>query len=221
MKLSERMKKWHKRFVEDEDGKAPFTHSTSYHTFFQGYSERKVLARNVAGYKIEREYTAPYLAFTNDRLKWIGYKVLYSVLYLVSAALTLLALVSRAWANYAAWVSVFAALEIVAMLLLLVPMLYYVTAPMKMRMGQFNISAKRVGFLSKPTAVLAALYLLLSVIWYAVYHVVPGGRELLSLAAQLLSTASITALCVIENRTKYRRIENKAANTHREANEIW
>lgn len=221
MKFSDLMKKWHKRFVEDEDEKTRFTHSTSYHTFFQGYSERKVLARNAAGYRIERKYTAHYLAFTNHRRKWIGYKILYSVLYLASAALALLAMFSRSYANYTAWVSVFGVLQIVTLLLMLIPMLYYVAAPMKMRMGQFNISAKRVGFLSKPATVLAALYLLTSAVWYMAYRVAPGGRDVLCLVSQFFSAAAITTLCVIENRTRYRRIENEAADPSREANEIW
>ena len=221
MKFSELMKKWHKRFVEDEDEKTRFSHSTSYHTFFQGYSEQKVLAENAAGYRIEREYTAHYLAFTDDRRKWIGHKVLYSILYLGSAALTLLAQFSRAYANYTAWVSVFGALQAVALLLLLIPVLYYVTAPMKMKMGRFNISAKRMSFLSKPAAALAALYFLTGAVWYLIYRVTPGERDVLCLVSQFFSAAAITALCIIENRTKYRRIENEAADPSREANEIW
>ena len=221
MKFPDLMKKWHKRFVEDEDEKVKVHHSTSYHTFFQGYSERKVLTGNAAGYRIEREYTAHYLAFTNDRRKWIGYKILYSALYLASAALALLAMFSRAYANYTAWVSVFGVLQIVALLLMLIPMLYYAAAPMKMRMGQFNISARRIGFLSKPAAVLAALYFLTGAVWYMVYRVTPGGRDVLYLVSQFFSAAAITALCVTENRTRYRRIENEAADPSREANEIW
>ena len=222
MKFSERMKKWRRKYVEEEDEKRVFPHSTGYHTFFQGYSEKKILAGNAAGYKIERTYTAPYLAFTDDRRKWIGYKILYSVLCLASFALVVLAMFSRAIANYVSWVSVFAVLQIVAMLLLLlVPMLYYVTVPMKMRMGQFNISANRVGFFSKPAAVLAGLYLLLSVVFYVVYRVTPGAREIMCLIFQTLGAGAITALCVIENRTKYRRIANEAADPSREANEIW
>ena len=221
MKFSERMKKWRRKYVEEEDEKRIFPHSTGYHTFFQGYSEEKVLADNAKGYKIERVYTAPYLAFTDDRRKWIGYKILYSALYLASFVLVVLAMFSRAIANYVSWVSLFAALQIVAMLLLLIPLLYYLTAPMKMRMGQFNISAKRVGFFSKPAAVLAGLYLLLSVVWYVVYRVTPGEREVACLILQILDTAAITALCVIENRTKYKRIKNEAADPSREANQIW
>ena len=221
MKFSDLMKKWYKRFVEDEDEKAKFSHSTSYHTFFQGYSERKVLAGNAAGYRIEREYTAHYLAFTDNRRKWIAYKILYAGLYLASAALTLLALFSRAYANYTAWVSVFGVLQIVALLLLLIPVLYYVTAPMKMKMGQFNISAKRVSSFSKPASILAAAYFLTGAAWYLAYRVAPGGRDALCLVSQFFSAAAITALCVIENRTKYARIENEAADPSREANEIW
>ena len=221
MKFSELMKKWHKRFVEDEDEKTKFSHSTSYHTFFQGYSERKVLAGNAAGYRIEREYTAHYLAFTDNRRKWIGYKILYAGLYLASATLTLLALFSRAYANYTAWVSVFGVLQIVALLLLLIPVLYYVTAPMKMKMGQFNISAKRLGFWSKPASAFAALYFGIGVVWYVAYRVTPGGRDIFCLVSQLFSAAAITALCIIESRTKYARIENEAAGLSREANEIW
>jgi hypothetical protein len=179
------------------------------------------VARNAAGYKIEREYTAHYLAFTHDRRKWIGFKLLYSALYLASALLALLALSSRARANDAAWVSVFGALQLVALLMLLIPLLYYVTAPMDMKMGQFNISAKRVSSFSKPASVLAALYFLVSVAWYAAYRRAPGGRDVFCLLSQLLSAAAITALCVIENRTKYRRVENGAADPSREANEIW
>lgn len=221
MKFPELMKKWHRRFVEDEDEKTKFSHSTSYHTFFQGYSERKVLAENAAGYRIEREYTARYLAFTDDRRKWIGYKILYSVLYLGSAALTLLAQFSRAYANYTAWVSVFGVLQMVMLLLLLIPVLYYVTAPMKMKLGRFNISAKRIDFLSKPAAALAILYFLVGAVWYPAYRVTPGGRDVLCLVSQFFSAAAVTALCAIEHRTKYRRIGNPAADTHREANEIW
>ena len=222
MGFSDLMKKWHKKYVEDEDEKTQFHHSTSYHNYFQGYSERKVLGDRGVGYSIQREYTAHYLAFTLDRGKWIRFKVLYAALYLASAALTLLALFSGARALRAGWVAVFGVLQLLALLLLLIPMGNYLAAPMKMRLGQYNLSAKRIGQYSIPAAILAGLFLLTAAVWYAVMTTAPEGADILALCFQAVSTAAIAALCITENRMKYRRIANDAADrTHYDENEIW
>lgn len=216
------MKKWHKTYVEDEEEKTHVSHSPSYHNYFQGYSEKKVLGENGKGYRIVRKYTADYLTFTEDKGRWIRFKILYTCLYLASCALTLLALFSGAQANSAGWVAVFGVLQMVMWLLMLIPMGNYVAAPMYMRMGQFNISAKRLGNYAIPATVLAAMYLLLSLIWYTVKQTAPVGKDILCLLYQLCSTAAIGALCVTEYRTKYIRIPNKNVDQSGfDANEIW
>lgn len=222
MSFSEWAKKIRRKyFDEDEEERRSRTHhSTSYHTFFQGYSENKVLTGNAVGYKIERVYTAHYLALTASKKKWIAYKLLYTGLYLVFAAAILLALLSRAQANAAAWTSVFGVLQLLMALMLLIPLGNYIAAPMYMKLGQYNLSAKRLKKFSIPASVLAGLYLLLSVIWYLVMGVIPNGTDILCLVYQLLGTAAILTLCLVEHRTEYRKIPNKSGFPNFQG-EIW
>ena len=222
MGFSELMKRWHRRYVEDEDEKTHFSHSISYHNYFQGYSEKKVLRGEGKGYRIEREYTAPYLAFTESKRTWICFKLLYAALYLTSAALCLLTLISGARANDADWVAVFGVLQMVMALLMLIPAVNYMIAPMYMRMGQYNLSAKRLGLFAKPASALAVLYLVMSLIWYVVQGTPPGSGDLLGLAFQLFSVSAVLALCILEHKMKYKRIANPASDAKGyDGNQIW
>lgn len=210
-----------KYFDEDEEERRSHTHhSTSYHTYFQGYSENKVLTNNAVGYKIERVYTAHYLAMTASKKKWIVYKFLYAGLFLVFAAGNLLALLSKSQANAASWTSVFGVLQLLMALMLLIPLGNYIAAPMFMKLGEYNISGKRLKNYSRIAAVLAGLYLLLSVIWYLVMQTVPDGKDLLCLLYQVVSTGAILALYLLESRVEYRKIPNKSGFPNFQG-EIW
>ena len=222
MGFSELMKKWHRRYVEDEEEHTHFSHSISYHNYFQGYSEKKVLRGDGKGYRIVREYTAPYLYFTESKRTWICFKLLYAVLYLGFVALCLLALLSDAGANKAGWVAVFGVLQMIMALLMLIPAVNYMAAPMYMRMGQYNISAKRLGQYAKPASALAVLYLVTSLIWYAVHIALLKSDDLLVLGFQLLSVSAILALCILEHRMEYKRIANPASDAKGyDGNQIW
>ena len=221
MAFSDLMKKWHKKYVEDEEEKTHFSHSLSYHTYFQGYSEKKVV-RPGGGYSIVREYTADYLAFTEKKQEWILRKVLYAIFYFGSAALTLLALFSHSRANSAGWVAVFGVLQMVMLLLMLIPLGNYLLAPIYLRMGQFNISARRLSHFAVPTSVFAGLYLITAVSWYMANQSIPAGKDVLCLVFQLAATAMILALTVWEGKTTYKRIANDAVKkTGFDGNEIW
>lgn len=221
MSFSEWSAKIRKRYFREGEERASHTHhSTSYHTYFQGYSENKVLTGKGVGFKIERTYTAHYLSLTSNKKKWIGYKALYAFLYLIFIAADLLALFSRSQANDATWTSLFGVLALLMALMLLIPLGNYLAAPMCMKLGQYNISAKRLGQYSIPATILAELYLLLSVLWYPIMGVSPNGNDILCLVYQLLSTGAILTLCLVERRTKYHRIPNKAGLPSFQG-EIW
>lgn len=211
-----------KYFDEDEEERRSRTHhSLSYHRYFQGYSENKVLTDSSAvGYKIQREYTAHFLALTTNKKKWIKYKLLYTVLFLAFAAFDLLALFSGSRANDAAWTSVFGVLQILMALMLLIPLGNYITAPMYMKLGEYNISARRLKNYSRIAAVLAGLYLLLSVIWYLAMWTFPNGNDLLCLLYQVLSAGAILTLFMVENRVEYHKIPNKSGHPNFQG-EIW
>lgn len=222
MSFSDLMKKWHRRYVEDEDDKTQFSHSASYHNYFQGYSEKKIMRAGGKGYQIVREYTAHYLAFTEDKGRWIRFKILYAALYLGSAALTLLSLFSGAGINDVDWAALFGVLQMVMLLFMLIPMGNYVTAPMYMRMGQYNISARRLGQFAIPTAAFAAVYLVGGLVWYVVRGIALSGSDIRFLLFQFFGTGAICTLCILENRMKYKRIENKSVRQSGfDENQIW
>lgn len=220
--FSEWAKKIRKKYFDEdeEERRSRVHHSLSYHRFFQGYSENKVLTDNAVGYKIQRVYTAHYLAMTASKKKWITYKFLYAGLFLVFAAGNLLALFSKSQANAASWTSIFGVLQLLMALMLLIPLGNYVAAPMFMKLGEYNISGKRLKKFSFPTLVLAGLYLLLSVIWYLVMQTVPNGKDLLCLLYQVVSTGAILTLYLLESHMEYRKIPNKSGFPNFQG-EIW
>ncbi len=222
MSFSDLMKKWHKRYVEDEEEKTHFSHSLSYHNYFQGYSERKVLNPGGNGYRIQREYTAHYLAFTEDKHSWIRYKILYAALYFISAALSVLALFTRAQANRPGWVAVFGVFQALMLLMMLIPMVNYLCFPMYMRLGQYNISAKRVGQFAIPAAAFSILYFLTGLAFYIIKQATPVGNDIRWMVIQFFSAAAILVLSVLESKMKYKRIENTVnKETGYNENEIW
>jgi hypothetical protein len=79
--LRERLQK------EAKPSQGGFAHSQAYHRFFEGYSEIKIPKPDGKGYRIQRIYTGDYHRQDLTKIQQLLLRVLYVVLFLVSAAL--------------------------------------------------------------------------------------------------------------------------------------
>lgn len=221
-KFYETLKKYEKSFWRSEDEKRFVPHSTSYHNYFQGWSERKVIGTTSGTYKIEREYTAHYIAFTEEKSKWKQYKLIYIFLFCSSAIALLLALFSGARSNDWSWSSVFGVLNMLMIVMQVIPTGNFMVAPLYMKLGEYNISVKRIGQYAKPTAVFAVLYSATGILWCLVNGTVPMIEDVMCILFQIFNVISSLVLCVWINNMKYRRVDNESSEKMDfEANEIW
>jgi hypothetical protein len=218
-KLKEMLKKMTKEYFDDDPFKSRVSHSISYHTFFQGYSEQKRIGQK-GGYHVDRLYTAEYLAFTSDKKKWLLNKLIYSLLYIVAFTLTIMSLSIKSACNEATYVTIPSVCQILTMVVMFIWVVNYAIAPMKMTLGIYATGPKRVKIFAGVAGCCGAVSLL-AMVFYFLRHT--GRIDSLctkTLIFEALSVISMAVLYILEKTKKYESIENKNKVPYT-ANEIW
>ena len=203
MSISEWMDKWYRKNIEEQDDQKNIHHSASYHSYFEGYTEKKVQRPGSSRYRIEREYTGSYFGLKEGEKAWKKSKWITCLLYISSVILTFAALFSGARSNDASFTAVFGVLELLVLFLMLIPASSYLVAPYKMQAGVHRRSAGRVKMLSLPAWILGLIYLLLSLVWYPVYRTAPDIYDTLCLVCQAAAVIAAWALWYLEKNRTY------------------
>ena len=207
MGISEWMDNWYRKNIEEQDDQKNIHHSASYHSYFEGYTERKIQRPGSSRYRIEREYTGPYFGLKEGEKAWNKSRLWTAVFYALPVVLTLYTVFSGAKANVAGWVAVFGVLELLTLLLLLIPIGGYVTAGYRLEMGVHRRTSGRIRMLSLPGWIFAVLYLLLSLLWYPIRKTVPDLTDISALLSQAASCVAAWALWYLEKNRKYIVVE--------------
>jgi hypothetical protein len=218
-RLKDMLKRKTEEYFDDDPFKSHVSHSISYHTFFQGYSEQKRIGEK-GGYHIDRLYTAEYLAYTNDKKKWLINKAVYTFLYIMAVALTIMSLSIRSACNEATYVTIPSICQILTMVVMFIWVVNYAIAPMKMTLGIYATGPKRVKTFALVAGCCGSVSLF-AMIFYFLRHT----ARVDSLCFKTLIFEAVSVLCMfslyfLEKSKKYESIKNKNTVPYT-ANEIW
>lgn len=129
-----------------------------------GYS--RVMQLNPDGsYSFYRIYTADYLQYAQSDRKWVLYKVLYSLLLIAGAVLSVLIMLLPSGLNYVSYINALETLSLVPLLYLLYTMFYQISAPRRMEIRQYKLASKRM----RVGALVYGLYLLIPLVAILAY----------------------------------------------------
>ena len=87
-------------------------HSRSYHNHFKGYSEYSVPKKNKRGYTRVRVYTGKYYRQCLEKKQKILLRILYAVLFIVSAAIYFICTTAQHVINMTWYVTIFEAIQL-------------------------------------------------------------------------------------------------------------
>lgn len=219
-KLFDKLRHKAEQYWEEDEMKARITHSTSYHTFFQGYTERRMTDSEGRGYRIDRVYTAHYLACTDSKKSWLLTKLAYGSLYLFAGVFGTVGIVRMSGYYFSWYVVIPLVLEIFAYLLLLVPVINFLSAPMKMTLGMHKTSSAGLIKFGGIAAVMSAVTCAAMAVFFLLHVGEVDGRALSGMILQIAFVSFLFVLRNTEKGKKYERIENENSAPNN-SNEIW
>ena len=184
-------------------------HSGSYHRFFEGYSEQRVLGEDGKRAQILRVYVGEYYRRVCSDATWIGIKIAYMALFVLGFATYIYALVLPIGSNQVWYVAVPGLCSVVPLLLLFSKLAACVVAKRTMVIYErkhvfgrvFRRSMIVVGFLGA-TLLMKLLYVILS--WSAV-----GAGEMNSCLGCLIAVGAILGIALLERHACYETLGNK------------
>lgn len=220
--MSERTKRFWQRVNDygNDETRDPFSHSGSYHRHFQGWAERKVPREDGKGTRIERVYVADYSRYEESDAAWKSKKLILLVLFLLTAALSVLADTREALVNHIPAIGIAQILSFLPMIYFLYRLILQLAAPRNMTIGQRDgaVNAFRKASLLY-AAVLSALTVAMPIAAIFTMKSITGA-DWMATGLKLLSAAAAFLLFFTEKRRKLIRVPNGNTAPH-EANEIW
>ena len=177
-----------------EDGLSHGYHSRAYHRHFEGYRETEVTdARGRT--RIRRDYVGEWYSQDLSRGRRIGLKIALTALWALTVAVFVFTAARATYANASWYVAVSEFGAVAGFLWTLVSLILYLTAPVKMTVGDYRSASKGVLRGSICIAGFSILTTLLTAL-----HAVLGSE---TWAAELLCCAGFlaaAALAVLMNR---------------------
>jgi hypothetical protein len=205
---------------ENDELRDPFTHSTSYHKFFQGYAERRVPKAHGKGTKIERIYVENYYRYAETDIVWRWKKLIYSLCYLIAVAGIIAADTRSIDMNRIPAVGFIQILSYIPLTYLLYKLIIQVSAPRQMTIGERESAS--IGL--QKAALFGGIYLLvITIASLLIKRLTFGSTETPDWAVsgvKLVGALLILLLCVLEKRRNILSVQNKVSMPT-EANEIW
>jgi NADH:ubiquinone oxidoreductase subunit 6 (subunit J) len=205
---------------ENDELRDPFTHSTSYHKFFQGYAERRVPKANGKGTRIERIYVENYYRYAETDTVWRWKKLVYSLCYFMAVAGIIAADTRAIDMNRIPAVGIIQILSYIPLIYLLYKLIIQVSAPRQMTIGERESASMGL----QKTALFSGIYLLvITIASLLIKRLTLGNTESLDWAVsgvKLAGTLLILLLCILEKKRNILSVQNKVSMPT-EANEIW
>lgn len=220
------MGRWTKRFWDrvnayekDETGEG-ITHSTSYHKYFQGYSERKVPRESGRGYRIERIYTADYYKYQEQDALWRLKKIYYFLLLAAATAAMIIGGISPSGLNSTKLIGVAQVLAWIPVSYLGYAMLSQLQAPRLMTIGEYRSASANL----KTGALIAGIYLGAVAVLMATQKFRIGSwfdtNDGVALLGQFVAAGLIFLVFWMEREREIERVKNPNEVPY-DANEIW
>lgn len=205
---------------ENDETRDPFSHSDAYHRHFQGYAEQRVLKENGRGNRIERTYVADYYTYEEADGVWRWKKLGYILLFVLMAAVSVLADSRPAGVNHLSVVGIAQLLSFVPLIYLLYKLILQVSAPRRMTIGERDASAAgfRKAALLCGASLLAVAAAMPAEQWIVSKSMEPSDWAVIGL--KFFSGGLALLLYALEKARKLKRVPNKT-EAPSGANEIW
>lgn len=146
-----------------------------------GYS--RVMRQNPDGsYSFYRTYTADYLQYAQSDRKWVLYKVLYSLLLVAGAVLSVLVMLSPSVLNYVPYIGALVTLSLLPLVYFLYTMLFQISAPRRMEIRQHKLASKRMR---------------IGALVYGIYLIAPLAAMLAYAITNDFSLSSTDVFCIV------------------------
>ena len=204
----------------NDETRDPFSHSSSYHQHFQGYAEQRVPRENGKGTRIERIYVASYYQYEETDTVWRWKKFSYIILFILTAAVSVLADTRPMAINRLPVVGIVQILSFIPLIYLLYKLILQVSAPRQMTIGERDSSA--TGF-RKATLIYGATILVIVIAMVIEKRIVFQTIELsdwVLIGLKLFSGALTFLLYFMERIRKLERVPN-GTSVPSGSNEIW
>lgn len=187
-------------------------HSSSFHSYFEGYVEQKQTDPRTGRAKIVRVYTAPYRVRCDTEARWLAEKAIAALLYLSSVILLILSATVLELAEPAKYYQLFVAGSLLCDFILLYILLRFLSAPRKMTIGDYRAVCPKL----HQTALVSAVFLLLAIPARLVNAILTHNTFHLKLVAGFLclivSCGAMVFLFLRERKAVYRFEDNEHAD---------
>lgn len=189
----------------DGEPETGFRHSSRYHDFFSGYTERTIELPN-GKKRIERVYTDPWIAPESGETEVRMMKALYWGLFLAALTLYGIALTADTLSNRALYVAAPGLLSVVALILFACALVLYTIRGRRMTNYEFVSGRQNLLRWGMISGILIGLSGLGSLICFLLDTEDIGSLK--SALMLLLSAMIMAAVVLLERKMKYRRIPN-------------
>lgn len=194
---------------KEQDDKNNYAyHSSSYHDYFEGYSEERLPKENGKGSRIVRTYTGVYFEADLPGNGWLIQKICIAVFYILgAAALSLYSLMRPLEITF--FLRLTESLSFLSLFILLYYLILYLSTPKTMTAGSYHTSAQRFVL---PCLICACILSCHSVGYgVSLFFLAPESplKAGFALVFALLSAGFIFISWILEKRTAYRRINSQ------------
>lgn len=189
-------------------------HSLSYHSFFEGYVEKKELDPRTGRVKWNRIYTAPYYVRRGTDAQWKRSKLLTAALYLLSGALLFLSSTVLELTAPAKLYQCILAIGYLCAFYTLYVVIHFLAAPRKMTIGEHRAISPKLEKSSLVSSVCIFAALAARIASAALSAGSVTGRGWLGFFCLALSGASMLAINRMEHASGYETEDNPRADEH-------
>ena len=196
-----------KRYIEqtEKDSEELRNRTSGYNKYFENWLEYEITKPN-GKKKILRVYDGAWYSHKLERKRWVLLKLGYIGLWLLAAALFLLASLRETAFNATKLALITGTITALALLLCGYQTAVYAALPRKMTIGQFNSGAVLLKRYSKIGSIVCGGMAAVSLA-YAIWDAFSGrkgvGEELLCTALYVLGTGAVYLVCRIESKMQY------------------
>jgi len=205
---------------ERDETKNRISHSTSYHSHFQGFSERKVPGKSGKGYLIKRIYTADYYKYHETNFIWQLKKICYLLLLIGAVTALIMGGISSSDLNSIRFIGVTQVLAWIPIIYLVYNMIFQLLAHRMMTIGDYTVASLHL----KSGALVSGIYTSVATTFLTVEKLLKyydfRSEDLQAIIGELIGTILIFLIFFIENSRNVERVKNHTEVPY-DANEIW
>lgn len=187
-----------------------FRHSSAYHAFFEGYTEREVLDEK-GRKRIQRVYIAPWIVEDLTPARRHRVRLAAWALYLTAVAIYLWCMTRRVGSNGSYYVAAPGLLTVIPLLLLFFALITFTVRKEKLTKYDYKSNTKKLKILSLSGTILMALTAAMVLLYFLLHMAERNWGELLGSVMLAVSTLCLLGLWRTVSKIPYKEVENTAS----------